>query len=85
MACWNQRRARHLSRKAQQALGRLQSQLHTASNGLSARLEVLIAEKSAAYQAGNMERYEAAIQAIIRQAQAVCSPTAQRGSQHERK
>jgi hypothetical protein len=32
-----------------------------------------------------MERYEAAIQAIIRQAQAVCSPTAQRGSQHERK
>ena len=25
-------------------------------------------------QSGNMERYEAAIQAMVRQAQAVCSP-----------
>ena len=35
-------------------------------------------------QPGNMERYKAAIQAMVRQAQAVCPQTAQRGSQHER-
>ena len=74
MACWDQRRAQHLSREAQHALRRLQSQSHTASNGLYARLEVLMAEKSAAYQARNMERYEAAIHAIVHQAQAVCPP-----------
>ena len=50
MACWDQSRAQHLSRQAQQALRRLQSQSHTASDGLSARLEVLMAQKSAAYQ-----------------------------------
>ena len=72
MACWDQRRAQNLTREAQQALRRLQTQSHTASNGLSARLEVLMAEKSAAYQTRNMERYEAAIQAIVLQAQAVC-------------
>jgi len=71
MASWGQRRAQHLSREAQLALRRLQSQSHTASNGLSARFEVLMAEKSAAYQTRNMERYEAAIQAMVRQAQAV--------------
>jgi len=74
MAAWDQRRAQHLSRNAQQALRRLQGQSHTASNEFSARLEVLMAEKSAAYQARNMERYEAAIQAIVHQAQAVCPP-----------
>ena len=74
MASWGQRRAQHLSREAQLALRRLQSQSHTASNGLSARLEVLMAEKSAAYQTRNMERYEAAIQAIVHQAKAVCPP-----------
>ena len=74
MASWDQRRAQHLSRQAQVALRRLQSQSHTASNGLSARLEVLMAEKCAAYQARNMLRYEAAIQAMVRQAQAVCPP-----------
>ena len=74
MASWDQRRAKQLTREAQQALRRLQSHSHTASNGLSARLEVLMAEKSAAYQARNMERYEAAIHAIVHQAQAVCPP-----------
>ena len=34
-------------------------------------------------QSANMERYEAAIQAMVRQAQAVWPRTAQ-GSQHER-
>jgi hypothetical protein len=74
MVSWDQRRAQHLSREAQLALRRLQSQSHTASDGLSARLEVLMAEKCAAYQARNMERYEAAIQAIVHQVQAVCPP-----------
>ena len=74
MASWDQRRAQNLTREAQQALRRLQTQSHTGSNGLYARLEVLMAEKSAAYQARNMERYEAAIQAIVLQAHAVCSP-----------
>ena len=69
---WDQRRAQHLTRETQQALRRLQTLSHTASNGLSARLEVLMAEKSAAYQSRNMERYEAAIQAMVRQAQVVC-------------
>jgi multidrug efflux pump subunit AcrA (membrane-fusion protein) len=73
MASWDQRRAQHLSREAQLALRRLQSQSHTASDGLSARLEVLMAEKRVAYQSRNMERYEAAIKAIVRQAQPVCS------------
>ena len=72
MTSWDQRRAQNLTREAQQALRRLQTQSHTASNGLSTRLEVLMAEKSAAYQARNMERYEAAIQTIVLQAQAVC-------------
>ena len=74
MASWDQRRAQHLSRQAQQALRRLQSRSHTASNGLSARLEVLMAEKCAAYQTRNMERYEAAIETIVHQAHAVCPP-----------
>jgi hypothetical protein len=59
-------------------LRRLQSASHEASNGLSARLEVLMAEKRAAYETRNMERYEAAIQAIVDQAQAVCPRTHER-------
>jgi len=35
---------------------------------------VLMAEKCAAYQARNMERYEAAIHAIVHQVQAVWPP-----------
>jgi hypothetical protein len=34
-------------------------------------MEVLMAEKRAAYETRNMERYEAAIQAIVHQARAV--------------
>jgi len=70
---WNKRRAQYLTREAAQALRRLQRESHEASKGLSARLEVLMAQKkSAAYETRNMERFEAAIQAIVEQAQAVC-------------
>jgi hypothetical protein len=70
---WDKRRAQYLTRGAQHALRRLQSASHQASNNnrLSARLEVLMAEKRAAYETRNMERYEAAIQAIVYQARAV--------------
>jgi hypothetical protein len=76
---WDKSRAQHLTREATQALRRLQSNSHEASKkGLSARLEVLMAEKSAAYETRNMERFEAAIQAIVDQAQAVCPRTHER-------
>jgi hypothetical protein len=65
---WDKRRAQHLTHGAQHALRRLQTESHKASKGLSARLEVLMAEKRAAYETRNMERYEAAIQAIVHQA-----------------
>lgn len=68
---WNERRARHLAREGEQALRRLKTKSYKASNGLSARMEVLMAEKRAAYETRNMERYEAAIQAIVHQARAV--------------
>jgi hypothetical protein len=69
---WDKSRAQHLTREAAQALRRLQTESHEASNGLSARMEMLMAEKRAAYETRNMERYEAAIQAIVSQARAVC-------------
>jgi hypothetical protein len=52
-------------------LRRLQTKSHEASNGLSARVEVLMAEKRAAYETRNMKRYEVAIQAIVHQARDV--------------
>lgn len=54
---------------------RLQTASHETSKGLSACMEMLMAEKSATYETRNMERYEAAIQAIVHQAQAVCPRT----------
>ncbi len=70
---WDKRRAQHLTRGAQHALRRLQSESHERPDnvGLSARMEVLMAEKRAAYESRNMERYEAAIQAIVHQARTV--------------
>jgi hypothetical protein len=55
---WDQIRARHLTCEAEQALRRLQAKSHEASNGLSARMEVLMAEKRAAYETRNIEHYE---------------------------
>ena len=68
---WDARRARHLTQEGEHALRRLQAKSHEASNGLSARMEVLMAEKRAAYETQNMERYEAAIEAIVHQARAI--------------
>jgi hypothetical protein len=75
---WDERRARHLTSEGEQALRslrtkihRLQAKTHEASDGLSARVEVLMGEKRVAYEAGNIERYEAAIRAIVHQAQAL--------------
>ena len=68
---WDERRARHLTREGEQALRRLQTKSHEAANDLSARMEVLMAKKRAAYETRNIERYEAAIQAIVHQARAV--------------
>ena len=75
---WDQIRARHLTREAEQALRRLQTKSHEVSNGLSARMEMLMAEKRAAYETRNMVRYEAAIHAIVKQAQAVCRRNCER-------
>jgi hypothetical protein len=81
---WDKSRAQHLTREAAQALRQLQSQAHEGSRGLSARLEVLIAEKRTAYEATrNVERFEAAIQAIVDQAQAVCPKAHERGRHRE--
>jgi hypothetical protein len=75
---WDERRARHLTSEGEQALRRLrtkthrlQTKKHEASDRLSARVEVLMSEKRAAYEARNMERYEAAIRAIVHQARAL--------------
>ena len=68
---WDERRARYLTREGEGALRRLQTKSHKASNGLSVRMKVLMTVKRAAYEAQNMERYEAAIRAIDQQARAV--------------
>jgi hypothetical protein len=68
---WDERRARDLTRKAEQALRVLHTKSREASKGLSARMEVLITEKRAAYETRNMDRYEATIEAIVHQARAV--------------
>jgi len=75
---WDERRARHLTSESEQELRRLRTKIHRlqtntheASDGLSARVEVLMGEKRAAYEARNMERYEAALWAIVHQAQAL--------------
>ncbi len=70
---WDESRARYLTGEGEQALRRLKSKPHEMSDALSARLEVLMTEKRAAYETRNMERYEAALQAIVHQAQAVFS------------
>jgi hypothetical protein len=67
---WDERRARRLAREGERALCRLRAKLHGRSQeALSARLEVLMAQKRAAYETRNMERYEAAIRAMLYHAQ----------------
>jgi hypothetical protein len=64
---WDERRARYLTRQGEWALRRLRSKVHGGPREFSARLEVLLAQKRAAYESRNMEHYEAALKAIIRQ------------------
>jgi outer membrane protein TolC len=71
---WDEERARYLTREGEQALRRLKTKAPETSDGLSARLEVLMTEKRAAYETRNMQRYEAALQAIVHQAQDVFGP-----------
>jgi hypothetical protein len=68
-----ERRARRLTREGERTLRRLQTESHGAalSSGLSTRMEVLMAEKHAAYETPDMERYEAAIRAMVHQAGAI--------------
>jgi hypothetical protein len=65
---WDERRARYLTREGEQALRQLKTKVHETSDELSARLEVLITEKRIAYETRNMERYEAALRAIVHHA-----------------
>ncbi len=65
---WDESRARRLTREAEWELCRLRTKSHRASSELSVRVEVLMAEKCAAYDSRNMERYERAIQALLHQA-----------------
>ena len=48
---------------------RLHTKKHKLPSGFHARMEVLLAEKRAAYETKNMERYEAALSAIAASAQ----------------
>ena len=68
---WNERRARRLTREAERELCRLRTKSHTAPSELSVRVELLMAEKRAAYETQNMERYEGAIQALLHQARSL--------------
>ncbi len=65
---WDERRARRLTREAEWELCRLRTKSHRAPSELSVRVELLMAEKCAAYETRNMERYEGAIQALLHQA-----------------
>ena len=68
---WDEERARRLTPEGNRALRRLKTERQGASSEVSARMEVLIVQKRAAYEARNIERYEAAIQAMVRLAQVV--------------
>ena len=70
VASWDERRARRLTREAEWELCRLRTKSHRASSELSIHVELLMAEKCAAYETRNMERYERAIQALLHQARA---------------
>jgi hypothetical protein len=68
---WDERRARRLTRETEWELCRLRTKSHRASSELSIRVELLMAEKCAAYETRNMERYEGAIRALLHQARAL--------------
>jgi hypothetical protein len=68
---WDESRARRLTREAEWELCRLRTKSHGAPSDLSVRVELLMAEKRAAYETRNMERYEGAIRALLHQARAL--------------
>ena len=83
MLRWDERRARRLTRKVDRVLLQVQrtkkSRLRSA---FFARLEILITEKRAAYESRNMERYEAALEAIAASAQDHLA-AARKGKNHD--
>ena len=58
-----------VAREEERALCRLRAKLHGRPQALSARLEVLMVQKRAAYETRNMQCYEAAIRAMLYYAQ----------------
>ena len=68
---WDERRTQRLTREAEWELCRLRTESHRPTSALSVRVEILIAEKRAAYETRNMERYERAIRALLHQARAL--------------
>ena len=65
---WDHRHAMRLADQGMWAQRLLRTKLRGVSSELAARVEVLIVEKRAAYEARNMKRYEEAIQAMVHHA-----------------
>jgi non-ribosomal peptide synthetase component E (peptide arylation enzyme) len=65
---WDHRHAMRLAEQGMWAQRLLRTKLRGVSGELAARVEVLIVEKRAAYEARNMKRYEEAIQAMVHHA-----------------
>ena len=61
---WDEEYARRLTRKVDRVLLQLHRKKYSPPRGFFARMEVLLAEKRAAYETKNMKRYEAALNAI---------------------
>ncbi len=68
---WNDRHAMRLAEQGMWAQRLLRTKLRGVSSDLAARVEVLIVEKRAAYEARNMKRYEEAIQAMVHHARSL--------------
>jgi hypothetical protein len=67
---WDAKRARRLTRRVDRVLLRAhRTKKPRLPSAFFARMEILIAEKRAAYESRNMERYEAALEAIAASAQ----------------
>jgi hypothetical protein len=65
---WNDRHAMRLAEQGMWAQRLLRTKLRGVSGEVAARVDVLIVEKRAAYEARNMKRYEEAIQAMVHHA-----------------
>jgi hypothetical protein len=66
---WDHRHAMRLAAQGMWAQRLLRTKLRGVVSGeLAARVEVLIVQKRAAYEARNMKRYEEAIQAMVHHA-----------------